>query len=168
MGCVRQADDLLVYFGAKPKQRPELEISDETGNGGGKEDPREARGQLTKGDAERQSTTDSRRDQSAGVSSPESTTVSRRRQWGKTVKMSWHSNWSLLKFREKYTPAIVYRCTGNARSHKTPLLALGTDINRYCSFVLFFSFHSLGCITFVAVKKCEYPSGPTRWITGQE
>ena len=24
MGCVRQADDLFVCFGAKPKQRPEL------------------------------------------------------------------------------------------------------------------------------------------------
>ena len=33
---------------------------------------------------ERQSRTDSRRDQSRWVSSPESTTVSRRKQWGKT------------------------------------------------------------------------------------
>ena len=33
MGCVCQADDLFVCFGAKPKQRPELEISDETGSG---------------------------------------------------------------------------------------------------------------------------------------
>ena len=41
-------------------------------------------GELAKGDAERQSITDSRRDQSGSVSSPEWTMVSRRKQWGKT------------------------------------------------------------------------------------
>ena len=40
---VRQADDLFVGFGAKPKQRLELEISRETGSGGGKEGLREER-----------------------------------------------------------------------------------------------------------------------------
>ena len=71
IGCV---NDLFVCFGAKPKQRPELEISDETGSGGGEAGPREARGelakeprkgQLEKGDAEKQSTTEGRGDRSA-------------------------------------------------------------------------------------------------------
>ena len=38
---VCQADDLFVCFCTKPKQRAELEISDETGSRGGKEGPRE-------------------------------------------------------------------------------------------------------------------------------
>ena len=49
IGWSRSADDLFVCFGAKPKQRPELEISDEAGSGGGKEGPREARGWVDEG-----------------------------------------------------------------------------------------------------------------------
>ena len=48
-------------FGAKPTQRPKLEIS----RGGGKEGLREDRGSVDKGTQRGQSTTDSRRDQSA-------------------------------------------------------------------------------------------------------
>ena len=51
MGCVHHADYLFVCFGAKPKQRPELKISDETVSGGEKESPREREGQLVKEDA---------------------------------------------------------------------------------------------------------------------
>ena len=43
---VCQADYLFVCFGTKPKQRPELEISDETRSGGRKEGPRKARGAV--------------------------------------------------------------------------------------------------------------------------
>ena len=49
MECVRQEDNLFVCFGAKPEQRPETEISDEAGSGGGKEGPREARGSVGEG-----------------------------------------------------------------------------------------------------------------------
>ena len=40
---VRQADDLFVWA-RNPNIKLELEISDETGSGGGKEGPREDRG----------------------------------------------------------------------------------------------------------------------------
>ena len=78
MLVVRQADDPFVCFGAKPDKGFWLEISDETESGVGKAGPREDREKLAKGDAEGQSTTDSRRDQSAWdrVQGPESTTVS--------------------------------------------------------------------------------------------
>ena len=36
MWVVRQADDPFVYFGAKPNKGLGLDISDETGSGGGK------------------------------------------------------------------------------------------------------------------------------------
>ena len=49
MGCVRHADDLFICFGAKPKQRPELEISNEAERGAGKEGPREKRGSVDEG-----------------------------------------------------------------------------------------------------------------------
>ena len=39
--------------------------------------------------------------------------------------------------------------------HKTTFLALGADINPYCSFVLFSP--TLSVVFFVAVKKCEIP-----------
>ena len=82
----------LCLFWRKIKQRPELEFSDKTEVG---EKSRVGkgtqRGQLAKRDAERQSRTDSRRDQSRWISIPEWTTVSRRRQWGRRSKTSWHS-----------------------------------------------------------------------------
>ena len=53
-----------------------------------KKEPRE--GDLAKRDAERQSKTDNRREQSRRGSSPESTTVNRSSE-GRPVKMSWHS-----------------------------------------------------------------------------
>ena len=46
---VSQADDFFVCFWREIKQRPELEISDETGSWGGKAGPREARGWIGKG-----------------------------------------------------------------------------------------------------------------------
>ena len=73
----------LRLFWRETKQRPELEISDETRSGRGKAGPREAReelakepregqfakepreGQLAKGDAERQSTIEERGERSA-------------------------------------------------------------------------------------------------------
>ena len=64
-----------------------------------------SRGQWAKRDAERQSRMDSRSDQTRWVSSPEWTTVSRRRQWARWSKMSWHSYWLLSEFHEKYTPS---------------------------------------------------------------
>ena len=115
MWVVRQADDPFVCFGAKPNKglssrsltRPEV--------GEKRQLPKEPRecllakepweGQLAKRDAEKQSRTNSIRDQSRWVSSPEWTTVSRRRQWGRRSKMSWHSLWLLWEFREKYTPS---------------------------------------------------------------
>ena len=54
-------------------------------------------------------------------------------------------------------PAIVYRCTGNARCHKTTFFALETDMNPYCSFVLFFFSHSLGCLSCGCKEMCDYP-----------
>ena len=70
--CWRDSDDLFVWFGVKPRQRTEGEISRETGSGGGKEGPRE--------DRENQLTEQGRRDQLAWYSCPENETVGRRRQ----------------------------------------------------------------------------------------
>ena len=82
MWVVRQANDSFDCFGTKPKGLdsrsptwPEMgggtEVWEKPGGQLAKE-PRE--GELAKGDAERQSTT-----------------VSRRKQWGRRSKMSWHS-----------------------------------------------------------------------------
>ena len=71
------------------KWRRKDQLTKEPRKGQLAKEPREA--QLAKRDAERQSRTDSRRDQSRCDSSPEWTTVSRRRQWGRRSKMSWHS-----------------------------------------------------------------------------
>ena len=49
MWVVRQADDSFVCFGAKPNKGIGFEISDETGSGGGKAGPREAREAVGKG-----------------------------------------------------------------------------------------------------------------------
>ena len=100
MWAVRQADDPFVCFGEKPNTGLGLEISDETRSGEERQvrekpvaqlakEPRE--GKLAKRDAERQSRTDSRRDQSRWVCRLEWTTVSRRRQWGRRSKISWIS-----------------------------------------------------------------------------
>ena len=117
MWVVRQADDPFVCFGTKPnkglssrslirpevgeekqvREKPEARLENEPEEG---QLAREASGAVVKGtqrgsvakrDAERQSRTGSRRDQSRWVSSPEWTTVRRRRQWRRRSKMSWHS-----------------------------------------------------------------------------
>ena len=52
--------------------------------------------------------------------------------------------------------------------YRTPLLALWVDQSPYCSFVLFFFSHSLGCISCGYKIMCDTPIGTTRWITGQD
>ena len=112
MWVLRQADDFFsFFFRRETKRRPELEISDETGSGGGKAGLREPRksqlakeprkreqlakepreGQLAKREVERQLTIVSRRDHLRWVSSPEWTTVSWKKQWGRRSKKSLHS-----------------------------------------------------------------------------
>ena len=103
MWVVRQADDPFVYFGMKPNKglssrsstRPEVDKGTPE-KGVGKKEPREARRELAKGDAEGKSTTDSRRDQSGEIESrgseedrqDEFAVLSR--QWS-AVKTSRHS-----------------------------------------------------------------------------
>ena len=68
-----------------------------------------------KGDAEWQSTPDSRRDQSAWDGSKSSE--------GRPVKMSQHSSWLVEILQNSYTSAIVYRCTRNAECHNLTFLS---------------------------------------------
>ena len=60
MWVVCQADDLFVCFGEKTNMGFGLEISDETGSGGGKTGSREARGAVGKG-TQRESVGEERR-----------------------------------------------------------------------------------------------------------
>ena len=89
MWMVHQADDPFVCFDAKPKKGLGLEISDETGSGGGKADPGEVREELAKEPREGQLAKEPREEelakryaerQSRTDSSPELTTVGRRKQ----------------------------------------------------------------------------------------
>ena len=84
MWVVCQANDPFVCFGAKANKGLGLEISNKTGSGGGKAGLREARELVGEERSREESRMDSGRDQSRWVSSPESTTVSRRKQWEKT------------------------------------------------------------------------------------
>ena len=154
--CVRWSENLFVCFGAKPTQRTEDEISRETGSGGGKEGPMgRQRGQLTKEDGER-----SRQRRAEETSRLEIVVQGKDgQQKGKQSKVSWHSLWLLQKFRPKYTHVIVYRCTENAKCHKTPFLALGADPSP-CLFVCSFS-STLSVVFYVAVKKCVIPLSET-------
>ena len=162
-------------FWCDTKQRPELEIFDATGSGVGKAGPREDRGQLekgtqreqlAKGDAEGQSTTDSRRDQSGEIESrgseedrkDEFAVLSRQRSAAvrKMVKDESAFLVACRSFAKKCTSALVYRNTGNAVLQNS-LLALWVDLNPYCSFVLYSFSPNLSVVFLVAIKKCEMP-----------
>ena len=162
MKGVRQAVDLSVCFCAKPNKG--LSFGSPTRLEVGKGTRRELekgtqRRQLAKGDAESQSTPDSRRDQSAWDRVQE--------QWWKTIQES-----ALLvafwKFREECTSASVYRCTGNAvsRNHPSCISSWPKPLLFVCR--LFFFSHSLGCISCGHKEMCDTPIRTTRWITGQD
>ena len=173
MWVVHQTDDPFVYFGAKPNKGLGLKIFHETRSWGGKgrsersqreEMVKEPRGgQFTKRDAERN------REQTAEGSSPESTTVSRRKQWGKTSQDELAFLVALSKFREKYTPSDSLQNAQKAvqkMSQNYP----SCSWNWPKSILFVCSFSPTPSVVFlVAVKKCEIPlSEPTRWITGHE
>ena len=132
--------------------------------------PEKTQGQLTKEDGEMQSTS-GRRDQSAWDSSPGEGCSAEGGSEGRQSKMSWHSYWLLLKFRDKYTPAIVYRCTCLQSVKKPPFLRLELTQVRVCSFVLF-----LPPTRLILCCRCEMWNTPgwkwkrktTGWITGHE
>ena len=156
-------------FWRETKQRPGLEISDETGSGVGKAGPRETRrswkkeprGRSWQRATERgswESTRDSRRDQSAWDRVQQ--------QWGKTSQDELAFLVALWKFREGCTSALVYRCTKECRVSQLNLLALEliqTHIVRL--FFALFS-HSLDCISCSHREMCDTPIGTTRWFTG--
>ena len=119
-------------FWHETKQRPDLEISTRLEVGKGtlvREELEEGtqRRQLAKGDAEGQSTPDSRRDQSGWDRVQE--------QWGKTGQDESAFFVALWKFREGCTSALVYRCTENAVSRNHPSCTW-VNPSSYCSFVL--------------------------------
>ena len=126
MWVVRQADDLYVCFGAKPKQRawtrniPRNRKWRRKGRSEGREGP------VDKGTQRGQSTSESRR-----------RTVSRRRQSGKTVKNELAFLVVFVEFSSKIHAHDSLQM--HAKLHKTPFLALGTDPSPYYSFVLFLS-----------------------------
>ena len=94
---------------------------------------------VDKGTQRGPSTAESRRDQSAWDSCPGEGRSAEGGSEGRQSKIRWYSNWLLSKFREKYTPTIIYKCTKSCTksSHKTPFLALAADLSPHCSFVLF-------------------------------
>ena len=156
--CVRRSENLFVCFGAKPTQRPELEISHETGSGGGNECPREDRGSVDKvrwreavdnGEQRRPVDKGRRRDAvDNGVQGKDG----QQKEAVRENSQKWVGTPSvfLKKFRAKYTSAIVYRFTENARCHKNPFLRLELTQVRVCSFSPTLSVVFLG-----AVKKCD-------------
>ena len=163
MKGVRQADDLFCLFWCETKQRPELEISTrlEVGKGMPVREELEKGTQrrfLAKSDGEGQSTTDSRREQSAWDRVQE--------QWGKTSQDESAFPVALWKFREGYTSVLVYRCTGNAvsRNHPSCTLSWPKPLLFVCSFVL-----PLPQLYSCDYKEmCDDPIGTTRWITSQD
>ena len=109
-------------------------------------------------------------DQSRWVSSPESTTVSRRKQWGKTSQDELAFLVALLKFRAKYTPALVYRCTWNAVSENYPSCSWSWP--KPILFVCSFS-STPSVVSLMVVKKCvtspvRNEKKTTRRITSHE
>ena len=121
-GRVRQADNLLVCFGAKPNKglSPRSSTWPEVGKGTrervGKRNPerRVGEGRRRRAVASRQRTAaeTSRREKGSRGSE------------GRPVKMSQHSSWLVEISQKKYTSAIVYRCTRNAECHNLTFLHL--------------------------------------------
>ena len=91
-----RARRFLCLFWRENKQRPELEISDETGSGGGKAGSREARVGVRKGTQRRETQRGSRERTAEGTSQDELVVQSRQRSAEgssevRPVKMSRHS-----------------------------------------------------------------------------
>ena len=143
--CVRRSENLFVCFGAKPTQRarsparPEVEEERKV--------PEKTEGQLTKEDGEGQSTKEETSRREIAVQGKDSQQKDSQRWVGIPSGFWW-------RFRSKYTPAIVYRCTENSKCHKIPFLALGADPSP-CLFVLFS--HPLGCALHICNDICDTP-----------
>ena len=176
MGWVRQLDYLFICFGAKPKQRPDLEISDKTGSGGGKEGPRGDRGQLAKepregqlakGDAERQSTRKNRGERSAlswlcrewqsqkserRLLKPDELHGDRVNQHKKMSALLAH----FVEVSSKIHVSVSLQMHGECKVTQNSL-SCAWSWHKPILFVCSFFSHSLGCISFVVVKKCELP-----------
>ena len=104
--------------------------------------------QLAKGDAEGQSTPNSRRDQSAWDRV--------QKQWGKTSQDELAFLLALYRFRYKYTLAFVCRCTGNAVSQNHPSWTW-VKPSPYCSFLVCSYSPAPSVVFLVAIKKCVIP-----------
>ena len=141
MKWVCQADNLFVCF--RMKSNKGLSLRSRRDWKWAREDQS---GELEKGTQRRQSTPDSRRDQSAWDGVQE--------QWGKTSQDESAFLMALWKFREGCTSALVYGFTGNAVSRNHPSCTW-VNPSLYCSFVLC-SFSPTPSVVFlVAIKKCE-------------
>ena len=168
----------LCLFWRETKQRSELEIPDETGSGGGKAGPREARGQLTKEpregqlakrDAERQSRMGAEGSIQDGLG-VQCWTVSKRRQWRKAVKNELaFLVASSRSFAKNTLPAIVYKMHENLYKKVSQNYPSRTwSWPKSILFVCYFS-TTPSVVFLVAVKKCVIPlSESTGWITGHE
>ena len=106
------------------------------------------RRQLARDDGQRQSTRDSRE-------------TSRMRwgleQWG---KMSRHSS-SVVEFSLETHAGVSLQLHIGTMLHNSPSALELTQA--YCSFVIFFFSHSLGCISCSGKEMCDAPVGTTSW-----
>ena len=107
----------------------------------------------------RQSTPDSKRDQSVW----DRVLLQR----GKTSQDELAFLVALWKFREGCTSALVYRCTKECRVSQ--LIFLGLELTQAHIIRLFFvlSSHSLDCISCSHEEMCDTSMGTNRWFTGQ-
>ena len=154
----------ICLFWRETKQRPEFEIFDETGSGQGNARERIRKGtqreELAKGDVEGQSTTDSRRDQSAWE----------RESWsseGRPVKMSQHSSW-LVEISRRMHVSFSLPMHRECGVTEPPFLHLSWPKPLLFVYSLFFFPHSLSCISCGHKEMCDTPIRTTRWITGQD
>ena len=145
MKGVRQADDVFVYFGAKPNKslNPRSstwpEVGKGTREGVGQRNAEKSVGELATERGSWQSTPDSRRDKSAWERV--------QHQWGKTSQDESVFLVALWKFREGCTSASVYRYTKECRVSQLNLLALELTQAHIVRLLFVLFSHSLDCIS---------------------
>ena len=130
-------------FWRETKQRPGLEISDETGSGVGKAGLRETRRPAGRRNPQK-AVCDERRREQLGVDTGQQRDQS---AWDRVLVARGN-------FTKNYTSVIVCRGIRKEECHNLPFLHLSWP-KPYCSFVLFFLTPLI--VFLVAIEKCAIP-----------
>ena len=165
VGCVcgRRTENLCLLWretqtkvlSSRSPTRPEIEEERKV--------PEKTESQLTKKDEERQSTTESRRDQSVWDSSSGEGRSAEGGSKGRQLAFLV----AFVEVSRKIQARNSLQMHGECKVSQNPFLALGADPSP-CLFVCSFS-STLSVVFYVAVKKCVIPlSETTEWITGHE